>query len=77
MKPLSKTLTELGIDCAFPIEIMEANDRPTSRTVMITGRGTSEMSRGGQLTTKTVMASGRGGSVMQMVTFFIMRTAQA
>ena len=29
MKPLSKTLTELGIDCAFPIEIMEANDRVT------------------------------------------------
>jgi hypothetical protein len=29
MKPLSDTLTELGIDCAFPIEIMEANDRVT------------------------------------------------
>jgi len=29
MKKLSETLTELGIDCAFPIEIMEANDRVT------------------------------------------------
>ena len=29
MKKLSDTLTELGIDCAFPIEIMEANDRVT------------------------------------------------
>ena len=29
MKKLSKTLTELGIDCAFPIEIEDDNGRPT------------------------------------------------
>ena len=29
MKPLSETLTELGIGFSFPIEIMEANDRVT------------------------------------------------
>ena len=29
MKPLSETLTELGIAFSFPIEIMEANDRVT------------------------------------------------
>ncbi len=29
MKPLSETLTELGIDCAFPIEIWDANGYQT------------------------------------------------
>jgi len=29
MKPLSETLTELGIDFSFPIEIEDANDRIT------------------------------------------------
>jgi len=31
MKPLSKTLTELGIAFSFPIEIKDANGKPTYR----------------------------------------------